>query len=126
MLTTIRNDRAFELSGTDGERQNKISGVLHVRDGKFLLDISVAEPGMTDTYNSLPLQIGKPWTGGPVASFVFMRVITLRRHEPRLQQSSARRTSTSSQPRNNVFAMCRASETRSPLMAHPQRCVRTP
>jgi hypothetical protein len=85
MSRTVQIDQPFELSANNGD---KLSGVLYERDKKYLLDITVVEPGSADTFKELPLELGKPWSGGFVSSFVFLRIITLRSHEPRLQQLS--------------------------------------
>src|SRR5215472_3952293 len=72
MLATIRVDEPFKLSATTEGQQKEISGVLHRTHGKFLLDLTVVEPGISGTSRGLELQLGKPTAGGPVASFVFL------------------------------------------------------
>jgi len=85
MLTTIRADEPFRLSATTEGQQREISGVLHCRHGKFLLDLTVVEPGVSGTSSGLELQLGKPTGEGLVASFVFLHIIKLQSHQSRVE-----------------------------------------
>src|SRR5689334_13194976 len=60
MLVTIRPECPFNLSTTTAGVERKISGVLHWRDGKFLLDFTSVEPGWSDTAKGLELKLDKP------------------------------------------------------------------
>ena len=82
MTTVITANEPFELTKPNGNIRNTISGVLRPSvDGKFPLDLTVSEwasekSNIKDT-TELKLELDKPWSGGPVSSFVYLRTVTL-------------------------------------------------
>ncbi len=90
ILTTISIEQSFEVTATNGLVRNTFSGTLRPPVGdKFTLDLTVSEweserSNIKDTM-SLDLELGKPWSGGPIESFVFLRIVMLRRHDSRLK-----------------------------------------
>ena len=93
MLTTVRVGQPFELTATNGAITNKASGTLQAPvEGVYPLDLTVSEwksetSNIRDT-TQLKLELGKRWAGGPVSSFVYTRIVVLRRHEPAFKPSS--------------------------------------
>ena len=89
MQTTVRTEQPFVLIATNGQITNKVSGILHSpTNGIYLLDFAVSElesekSNAQDT-TMATLELGKVWAGAPVAvsSFLDMRYVLLRKHEP--------------------------------------------
>lgn len=86
MLTTIRIEEPFHLIATNGAITNEVSGTLHAPHGEiYPLDVTVSEwasekDNVRDSWKP-SLELEKAWGGGTVSSVVYMREITLRRHE---------------------------------------------
>lgn len=59
MLITIGTEEPFKLSATSGRQHAEISGILHLKQGKFLLDFTLIEPGGTSAASGYPLELGK-------------------------------------------------------------------
>ena len=82
MATVVTPNEPFELTKLNGDIKNTISGILRPPlDGKFPIDLTVSEwkseksniKGTTE----LNLELDKPWSGGPVPSFMYLRTVTL-------------------------------------------------
>jgi hypothetical protein len=90
MLTTVRTGQPFELTATNGAITNRVSGTLHAPvSGAYPLDLTISEwasekSNIRDT-TKLNLELGKSYGFGPVSSFLYLRQVTLRRHEPHLK-----------------------------------------
>jgi hypothetical protein len=90
MLTTVRIGQPFELTATNGAVTNRVSGTLRApASGAYPLDLTVSEwasekSNLRDT-TKLTLELGKTSGFGPVSSFLYVRQVTLRRHEPHLK-----------------------------------------
>ena len=90
MLTTVRIGQPFELTATNGAITNKASGTLHPpAGGAYPLDLTVSERASEKSNASatmkLDLELGKASNADTVSSVVFMRQVTLRKHEPHLK-----------------------------------------
>src|SRR5579872_3698309 len=70
MLIAIRPEYPFDMSTATEGVERKISGMLHWRDGKFLLDLTSVEPGWSSTVKGLELGLDKPVVGGGFGSGV--------------------------------------------------------
>jgi hypothetical protein len=78
-------EESFKLIATTGERQAEISGLLHFRQGKFLLDFTLVEAGIGKMSSSgLILELDKPVGFSRIATIVHTRIfVKLQRHESR-------------------------------------------
>ena len=80
----IELGKLFCAKKTNGRVRNTISGVLLAgTDGKFKLGLTVSEwasekSNITDRWE-LELELNKAWSGGPIASFAYMRTVNLSR-----------------------------------------------
>ena len=84
MLITIGTEEPFKLSATTGRQQTEIAGVVHLEQGKFLLDFRLSGPGGTSAANGYPLELGKAVGWKSYGGVVYRRVIfKLQKHEAR-------------------------------------------
>src|SRR5262249_27523438 len=78
----IKLGTPFFTKKTNGRVKNTISGVVfQEQEGKYELSLTISEwasekDNVEDTM-ALELELNKPWKGGPVASFVYGRTVTL-------------------------------------------------
>ena len=82
MRAPVLIGRPFELTGQNGDVRNTLTGVLKPPvSGKFPLELTVSEwiseqSNERDT-TRLELELDKPWSGGPAASFIYLRTVTV-------------------------------------------------
>ena len=82
MAAVIALDEPFELTKLNGDINNTLSGVLRPSvDGRFPLDLTVSEwesekSNITGS-TGFEVELDKPWSGGPIASFFFAKTVTL-------------------------------------------------
>ena len=82
----IEAGKPFCVRKKNGRVKNTISGrLLAETDGKHKLSLTVFE-WLSEKSNirdgwELELELNKPWGGGPIASLVYMRTVTLSREE---------------------------------------------
>jgi hypothetical protein len=82
MLITIGTEEPFKLSATSGRQQAEITGVLHFKEGKFLLDFTLVDPGGTTAASGYPLELGKLVGYKNYGSILFRHVtFKLERHK---------------------------------------------
>ncbi|MBX7220982.1 MAG: hypothetical protein K1Y36_13610 [Blastocatellia bacterium] len=79
---TVKVGKRFQAISDNGAVRNKISGVLHSPEGNtYPLTLEITEFASQQNNNSekvnLQLELDKPWSGGPVASLVYLRTIRL-------------------------------------------------
>lgn len=92
MATAVTLNEPFELTKLNGNIRNTISGVLRRPcDAKYPLELTVSEwqsekASITDT-TELELELNKRWSGGPVASLVYARTVTLSKEEQKMQNN---------------------------------------
>jgi hypothetical protein len=78
----IKVDKPFQVTTDNGDVKNTISGRLHAPSGtKYPLTLTISEwssekSNMTDSCE-LQLEIDKPWSGGPIATFIYLRTVVL-------------------------------------------------
>jgi len=78
--------KPFRVKKTNGRVRNTISGtLLPGSNGKYKMSLTIAEweskkSNMRDGWD-LELELNKAWGGGPIASFVYMRTVTLSRED---------------------------------------------
>jgi hypothetical protein len=85
MLITLQPEYQFKVSTTTEGLERGISGVLHCRQGKFLLDLTIVDSGVSDTIKGLKLELDKPTAGGGYGSGLsYLRVIRIQRHKSRV------------------------------------------
>jgi len=85
MLITVRPEYPFNLSTATAGVERGISGVLHWRHGKVLLDLTAVGPGWSSAAKGLELELDKPIVGGGYGSGVsYLSVIRVQRHKSRL------------------------------------------
>jgi hypothetical protein len=82
IVTPVVLDRPFEVTRLNGEIKNTISGVLNQPiDSKYPINLTVlewkSEKSNIKGTTELNLELDKPWSGGPVSSFVYLRTVTL-------------------------------------------------
>jgi hypothetical protein len=88
MQTTVRIGQPFEITATNGGISNRVSGTLQTpTNGVYPLDLTVSE-WASETQNihdpmKLELKLGKSWAGGPLVGLIYIRWVTLRKHESR-------------------------------------------
>jgi hypothetical protein len=87
ITTPVRVSEPFTVTNRNDKVQNVVSGVLKPPvGGRFPMELTVSEwesekSNMRDTAQ-LTLELGKPWSGGPVSSFVYLRTVTLTETAP--------------------------------------------
>jgi hypothetical protein len=80
-------NQPFVLTSSNEKVQNTVSGVLKPPvSGRFPLELTVSEwesekSNIRDT-TQLTLDLDKPWSGGLVSSFVYLRTVTLSKKSP--------------------------------------------
>lgn len=87
ITTSVMVNQPFAQTNHNEKVQNTVSGVLKPPvSGRFPLELTVSEwksenSNIRDT-TQLTLALGKPWSGGPVSSFVYLRTVTLSKKSP--------------------------------------------
>jgi len=91
MQTTVRIGQPFEIITTNGGISNKVSGTLQAPTNEvYSLALTVSE-WASETMHirdpmKLELKLGKSWAGGPVMGLIYLRWVTLRKHESHWKQ----------------------------------------
>ena len=78
----IKVDKPFQITTDNGEVKNTISGRLHAPSGaKYPLTLTIDERGSETSRlgesMKLQLELDRPFSGGPISSFIYLRTVVL-------------------------------------------------